>query len=70
LLAPAGTPQPIVGRIHDEVSRSLKLAEVKDRLVAGGVDPVGSSPEIFKAYVKTEISKWAKVVRQSGATAE
>ena len=70
LLAPAGTPRPVVGRVYEEASRSLKLAEVKDRLAAGGVDPVGSSPEAFKAYVKAEITKWAKVVKQSGASAD
>lgn len=70
LLAPAGTPQAAVGRLYDEMSRTLKLADVRDRLAAGGVDAVGSAPDTFKAYVKSEIAKWSKVVKQSGATAD
>jgi tripartite-type tricarboxylate transporter receptor subunit TctC len=70
LLAPAGTPRTVVSRLYEDMSRSLKLADVRDRLAAGGVDPVGSLPETFKAYVKAEITKWAKVVKQSGATAD
>jgi tripartite-type tricarboxylate transporter receptor subunit TctC len=70
LLAPARTPQAVVRKLHEDISRSLKLPEVRDRLVAGGADPVGSSPETFKAYVKAEIAKWEKVVRQSGASAD
>lgn len=70
LLAPAGTPRAIVAKLYENMSRTLKLAEVKDRMVAGGADPVGSAPDTFKAYVKAEITKWAKVVKQSGASAQ
>ena len=70
LLAPAGTQRAVVDRLYEEMSRTLKLADVRDRLVAGGVDPLGSAPDTFKAYVKAEIAKWAKVVKQSGASVD
>ena len=66
-LAPAGTPREIVARLHAEVSRTLKLPDVRDRLVADGAEPVGSTPEAFATYIKAEAIKWAKVAKQSGA---
>ncbi|MBI4192325.1 MAG: tripartite tricarboxylate transporter substrate binding protein, partial [Betaproteobacteria bacterium] len=70
LLAPAGTPREAVARLYEEISRSLKLPDVRDRMVANGADPVGSTPEEFAAYIQAEIVKWAKVIKQSGARVE
>ncbi|MBI4190605.1 MAG: tripartite tricarboxylate transporter substrate binding protein [Betaproteobacteria bacterium] len=70
LLAPAGTPREVVAKLHNEISRILKLPDVRDRMVADGVDPVGGTPEEFEAYIKAEIIKWAKVIKQSGARAD
>ena len=67
LLAPAKTPAPIIAKLHREVVRILALPEVRERFAAQGADPVGSSPEEFRAYIAAEIDKWAKVVRESGA---
>ncbi|MBI4192012.1 MAG: tripartite tricarboxylate transporter substrate binding protein [Betaproteobacteria bacterium] len=67
LLAPAGTPREVMARLFQEVSRILKLPDVRDRMVASGSDPVGSRPEEFAAYIKVETIKWAKVIKQSGA---
>jgi tripartite-type tricarboxylate transporter receptor subunit TctC len=67
LLAPARTPRDIVNRLYAEISKSLKLSDVGDRLVADGSEPVGSTPVEFAAYIQAEISKWAKVINQSGA---
>ncbi|MBI4192458.1 MAG: tripartite tricarboxylate transporter substrate binding protein [Betaproteobacteria bacterium] len=67
LLAPAGTPREIVVKLYEEMSKSLKLPEVKDRLLVFGAEPVGSTPEEFAAYIQAEIIKWAKVAKQSGA---
>jgi tripartite-type tricarboxylate transporter receptor subunit TctC len=70
ILAPAGTPRPIVERWHRETVRALKESDVRDRLVADGADPVGSTPEEFAAYLRTETEKWAKVVKDVGIRPE
>jgi tripartite-type tricarboxylate transporter receptor subunit TctC len=70
LLAPAGTPRDIVLKLYGEISKSLKLSEVKDRLAASGLDPVASTPEVFLAYIQAEIVKWEKIIKQSGARAD
>lgn len=69
-LAPAGTPREIVTRLHDEVSRILKLADVRELMAANGLAPVGNTPEEFAAYLNSQIIKWAKVIKQSGARAD
>ena len=70
MLAPAGTPRAIVDRLHRETVRTLKDAEARDRLVTDGADPVGSSPEEFAAYLRSETVKWAKVVQDVGIKPE
>lgn len=70
ILAPAGTPRAIVDRLHREIVRALKDPDVRDRLVADGADPVGSSPEEFAAYIRSESVKWAKVVKDVGIKPE
>ena len=70
VLTPAGTPQPIVTRLHDEIVRILKVPDVVQRLDGLGFEIVGSRPAEFGAYIKSEIGKWAKVVKASGAKAE
>jgi tripartite-type tricarboxylate transporter receptor subunit TctC len=67
LLAPAGTPREIIARVHGEVVRVLRAPEVRDQLTAQGADVVGNSPEEFSAWIKTEVKKWADVVKASGA---
>jgi tripartite-type tricarboxylate transporter receptor subunit TctC len=63
LLAPAGTPEAIIDLWHRETARILALADVKARLAAIGFDPVASSPEEFGAWIKAEVPRWAKVIR-------
>lgn len=70
VVAPAGTPQAVVGRLHDEITRILNAAEIRGRLLAQGAEPLTNTPEQFAAYIKSEIVKWAKVVKASGARAE
>ena len=70
VLAPAGTPRPIVARLHDEVVKILKLPDVVQKLDGLGFEIVGSTPEAFGGYIKSEIKKWEKVVKASGAKAE
>jgi tripartite-type tricarboxylate transporter receptor subunit TctC len=70
LLAPAGTPKPVVALLNRETVKILKTAEVRDRMAADGAEPVSSTPEELAAYIRSETARWAKVVRESGATAE
>ena len=70
VVAPAGTPTAIIARLNREIVSILHLPEVVERLSAQGAEPVGSTPEEFAAYIRSETVKWAKVVRESGAKAE
>jgi tripartite-type tricarboxylate transporter receptor subunit TctC len=69
LLGPAGMPREIAMKIQAEVVRVLKIPEIREKLIQQGVDPVGSTPDEFAAYIKSETEKWAKVVRMAGAKA-
>ncbi len=70
LLAPAGTPAPIIARLNAEVNRVLKTPEVRERLAAEGGEALGGSPEQFASFLKAEHAKWGRVVKESGAKAE
>jgi tripartite-type tricarboxylate transporter receptor subunit TctC len=70
VLAPAGTQREIVARLHGAIARALRDEEVGRRLAADGAEPVGSSPEEFAAFIKSETEKWAKVARAAGIKAE
>lgn len=66
MFAPAGTPRDIVAKVNREVVRALGVNDVKDKLKAQGVDPVGSSPEELVNHQKQETAKWGKVIREQG----
>ena len=66
MLAPAGTPRPIIDRLNQEIVKLLKSPEVRDRLIADGTDPAPTTPEEFAAYIKSETEKWTKVIRAAG----
>ena len=70
MFAPAGTPKPVVDRLNAEVLRVFRLPEVAERLKTLGLEAVLSSPEELSAYQASEITKWTKVVKESGARAE
>jgi tripartite-type tricarboxylate transporter receptor subunit TctC len=65
LLAPAGTPKPVVDKLAAEAARILKLADVSRRISELGAEPIGSTPERFAAHIKSEIARWAKVIRDA-----
>lgn len=67
VFAPAGTPPEIVRRLNAEIVKIINLPEVREKLVALGAEPAPSSPEAFGAMVKSEVAKWAEVVKKSGA---
>ena len=63
VFAPAGTPRPIVDRLHAEIAKILQEPEVRDRLAKLGLDPSGMTPAELSAFQKAEIEKWAKVIK-------
>ncbi|MGZ8157027.1 MAG: tripartite tricarboxylate transporter substrate binding protein [Burkholderiales bacterium] len=67
IFAPAGTPQPIVNRLNAEIVKVVKLPDTRERFLALGAEPVGSTAEQFGTFFRNEVAKWAKVVRESGA---
>ncbi len=70
MFAPANTPKPVIDRLNAEVLRVFKLPDVAERLKTLGLEAVLSSPDELAKYQATEIVKWAKVVKESGAKAE
>ena len=70
LLAPAGTPQPIVARLNDEIAKVMQTADVRDKIAGDGLDPMTSTPAEFAAYLKKEVARWAKVVKTIGIYAD
>ena len=67
VLAPGGTPPAIVNRLNAALTKALKSPDVIERLRNDGADAVGGPPEQFAQYIRTEIPKWIKVIRESGA---
>jgi tripartite-type tricarboxylate transporter receptor subunit TctC len=65
--APASTPLPIVDKLSSEIALITRLPEVRERFLALGAEPVGNTAEDFAAFNKSELAKWARIVKQSGA---
>ena len=65
--APASTPPAIVEKLSTEISQITRLPEVRERFLALGAEPVGNTAEEFSTFNKSELAKWARIVRQSGA---
>ena len=70
LVAPLGTPKPIITKLHAELVRILQMPDVKERLAVIDFEPVGNTPEEFGVFIKQQIAKWAKVLKEAGAKAE
>ncbi len=70
MLAPGGTPRDIVARLNAAVTQALQSAYVKERYASFGTDAVYSAPEAYAAFIKSEIAKWARVVKQAGIRSE
>jgi tripartite-type tricarboxylate transporter receptor subunit TctC len=66
VLAPAGTPPAIIDRLNREMAAALERPDYAKLLRDSAIDPVGSTPAELGAYIRSEISKWAKVVREAG----
>jgi tripartite-type tricarboxylate transporter receptor subunit TctC len=70
LLAPAGTPRPVIDRVHGALVKALADPGVRNNLSGQGADPVGNTPEAYDAFNKVEIAKWIKVARTAGIEPE
>jgi tripartite-type tricarboxylate transporter receptor subunit TctC len=66
VLAPAATPRPVIAKLQGEMVKALRLADVKERFNNLGAEPVGNTPEEFGALIRSEVAKWARVVKQAG----
>lgn len=67
LFAPAGTPKEILAQLHAEATKVLHSKEVQDKLAAQGAEAASNTPEQFRALIKDDLVKWARVVKESGA---
>ena len=70
LSAPAGTPSNIVAQLNKVINEAFQVAQIKERYAASGYVPGGGSPEKYAAFISSEIEKWAKVAKETGASIE
>jgi tripartite-type tricarboxylate transporter receptor subunit TctC len=63
VLAPAGTPEPVVTRLHGEIVRALAVPDVRERIAGLGAEVVGSTPQELDRYIRAEIARWSKVIK-------
>jgi tripartite-type tricarboxylate transporter receptor subunit TctC len=70
LMAPAGTPRPILEKLNSEINKILATAEVKEAWGKQGAQPMGMSVDAFDKFLRADIAKWSKVVKASGAKAD
>jgi len=68
LIAPAGLPKPIIELLHRETVKVLSTPDTREKLAAMGFDPVASTPEEFAEWIRTEIVRWGKVIRDANIT--
>ena len=70
LVAPAGTPREVIVKLNTEVLKVLAMPDVRERFLAQGVEPMGSTPEQFGEHIRAQMAKWGKVVKDAGVQAE
>ena len=70
VVVPAGTPGPVVGRLHQAFAKVVTMPEMKERLAAMGSDAAGSTPDELAAFIRSELAGWAKVIKESGIRIE
>ena len=70
MTVPAGTPRDLVNRLYGDLSKVLQQADFRERIVNMGADVIGSTPEQFGAFMKTESAKWGKVIKEANIKAE
>jgi tripartite-type tricarboxylate transporter receptor subunit TctC len=70
LFAPAGTPRPVLEAIHAQALKALQVPEVRERMAALGIDPVGNTPEQLGAILRADLEKWTAVAKSAGVKAQ
>jgi tripartite-type tricarboxylate transporter receptor subunit TctC len=70
VVAPSGTPKPVVQRLYNEVGRATALAEVRERLAAAALEPVPQSPGQFGALIDAELTRWAQIIKEADIRTE
>ena len=68
LFAPAGTPKAIIQQLNAEIAKALESKDAQERLAGAGCEPFRSTPEQFAQLVRDDLPRWAKIVKESGAT--
>ena len=66
MVAPAGTPQPVIAQLNRQIASILQAPETRERLAAQGLESAASTPEQFGAHIAAEVAKWTKVIKQAG----
>lgn len=70
LVAPAGTPQPVVDRIHREVAKVLEDSELRERFKGWGLDIIGNTPAEFTSFLRRDVDQWARVIKSANIKAD
>ena len=70
LLAPAGTPKDVVAKLNAEANKALAAADVRDKLITAGIEPVGGTAAQFNSFIQSEMTRWAKVAQAAGVQPE
>jgi tripartite-type tricarboxylate transporter receptor subunit TctC len=70
VFAPAGTPQPVIVLLQEQLAKALNASDVREQIVASGAELGGRRPEEFAAFVQTEIAKWSKAIKEAGIRLE
>jgi tripartite-type tricarboxylate transporter receptor subunit TctC len=70
VVAPAGTPREVVAKLNSEISRIVTTPEMRDKLGVQGADVRTSTPDEFTSFIRTEMTKWAKVVKDANVKLE
>ena len=67
VIGPANMPQPLVAKLHADLIKVLNMPDIRGRIESDGSEPVGSNPEDFRRFMQSDLDKWAKLVKESGA---
>ena len=70
ILTASGTPQPIINRLNTEINKALASPDMKERLLAAGIQPLGNTPEQFASFIRNETQRFAKVIKEAGIRPE
>jgi tripartite-type tricarboxylate transporter receptor subunit TctC len=70
MTVPAATPRDLINRLYADVSKVLQQADFREKIAGMGADVIGSNPEQFGAFMKSESAKWGKVIREANIKAE